>query len=346
MRAFTALTAGQTQAYDLGRRQPPAGCLRRHIGRCLVLGAVPVALGDLDALVDVELTFDSLRLHVFRLVARASGGGPGAPRGEVAPAGLGGLCDFRVGCHPPPRAVCASDCGRTLRFMTTTMKASEVEPEANGALGEEERIAALAKLPVGYNVGENAVEIRLLRPARRNPRRGAVAEQIESLREFGQHRAAVITRAGDVVIGNHMLKAALQLGWKNLDCFLTEDDEETALRRAITDNAVGDKATWDEAELAEVLDEIGAVPGIEQSEIDKLLAKLAPAAEKAEPTYPLVPRLNEHYDYVFVFCENETDWAWLQTTFDLRKEKSYKSSAVAKSHVVSVERLQELWERR
>jgi hypothetical protein len=225
----------------------------------------------------------------------------------------------------------------------TTMKASEVEPEATGALTEEQRLAALAELPAGYNVGPNAVDIQLLRPAKKNPRRGAVAEQIESLREFGQHRAAVITRTGDVVIGNHMLKASLQLGWARLDCFLVEDDDDKAMRRAITDNAVGDLATWEEAELAEALEQVGAVPGYDQKEVDKLLAKLAPPPEKVEPTYPLVPQLNEHYDYVMVFCENETDWAWLQTTLALRKEKSYKSSAVAKSHVVTVTRLQELW---
>jgi hypothetical protein len=230
--------------------------------------------------------------------------------------------------------------------MSGTMKASEVEPEPTGGLTEKERAAALAELKVGYNVGDDAVDIRLLRPAKKNPRRGAVAEQIESLREFGQHRAAVITRAGEVVIGNHMLKAALQLGWTRLDCFLVKDDDDTAMRRAITDNAVGDLATWEEAELAEVLEKIGAVPGYEQGEIDKLLAKLGPPPEKTEPTYPLVAQLNEHYDYVFVFCENETDWTWLQTTFQLRSEKSYKSTAVAKSHVVTVGRLQELWDSR
>jgi hypothetical protein len=43
-----------------------------------------------------------------------------------------------------------------------------------------------------------------------------------------------------------------------------------------------------------------------------------------------------------IFCENETDWTWLQTTLQLRTEKSYKSGAVARSHVVTVGRLQEL----
>jgi hypothetical protein len=216
--------------------------------------------------------------------------------------------------------------------------AAEVEPQAP----DFDAVAYLEGLSAGYNVGENAVDIRALTPAVRNPRRGAVAEQIESLREFGQHRPAVIRRSGDVVIGNHMLKAAQQLGWEKLDCILVEDDDDMALRRAIADNAVGDKATWDEAELAEVMSEIGAVPGYGGDEIDKLLKKLEPAGDKPEPTYPLVAKLNEHYDYVFVFCETETDWVWLETRLKLRSEKSYKSKAVAKSHVITVSRLQEL----
>jgi hypothetical protein len=52
--------------------------------------------------------------------------------------------------------------------------------------------------------------------------------------------------------------------------------------------------------------------------------------------------LNERYDYVVIFSENETDWAWLETRFQLRREKSYKSEAVATSHVITVSRLQQL----
>jgi ParB-like chromosome segregation protein Spo0J len=187
------------------------------------------------------------------------------------------------------------------------------------------------------------VPLELLKPARKNPRRGAVAEVIESLREFGQHRPMVVQHSnGEVAVGNHMLKAMLQLGWTEGDILLVDDGDEKAMRRAIADNAVGDKAGWDEEELAEVMQEVGAVPGMTEADIDKLMAKIAPPPKVDEPTYPLVPRLNEKYDYVVVFCENETDWNWLQTRFDLRKERSYKSEAVATSHVITVARLQEL----
>jgi hypothetical protein len=233
------------------------------------------------------------------------------------------------------------------------VRASDIEtaPQFNSGvvseqrpMTEQERLDELHTFPTGTKAADAvSVPVSLLRPAKKNPRRGAVAEVIESLREFGQHRPVVVQHStGQVIVGNHMLKAAKQLGWEHIDALIVDDSDEVAMRRAIADNAVGDKATWDDQELAEVMQEIGAVPGMNDADIDKLLSKLAPPPKIAEPTYPLVPRMNEKYDYVVVFCENETDWNWLQTRLELRREKSYKSEAVATSHVITVERLQQI----
>jgi hypothetical protein len=227
------------------------------------------------------------------------------------------------------------------------VKASEVEvedqtePGANvGTPSFDERVAFWAeKEPYAYY----RAPVSMVTLAKRNPRRGAVADAIESLREFGQHRAAVVQQAtGEVVIGNHMLKAMHALGWDELDVFLVDDKDEKALRRGLADNAVGDKAGWDDEELAAALKEVGPVPGLDDSDVEKLMKKLEPPEEPKEAVYPLVPRLNEKYDYLVVFAENETDATWLQTRFDLRREKSYKSNAVATSHVITIARLREL----
>jgi hypothetical protein len=229
--------------------------------------------------------------------------------------------------------------------MTSPVKASEVEAEPQDQpMTNVERLRLLHEFPSGEKPSDTVtVPIELLKLARRNPRKGAVAEVIESLREFGQHRPVVVQRStGEVVVGNHLLKAALSLGWTHVDALIVNDDDDKAMRRALADNFTGDKATWDEEELALVLKEVGAVPGFTDSEIDKLLNKLAPPEKTDDPTYPLVPRLNEKYDYVVVFATNETDATWLTTRFQLRREKSYKSNAVAVSHVITIERLREL----
>jgi len=210
---------------------------------------------------------------------------------------------------------------------------SDVEPEAE----PEPR----TDLPLGHV----RVKMAEVEPATRNPRRGSVADVVDSLRKFGQHREIVVQQStGQVIVGNHLYLAARTLGWEEIDAYVVDDDPQTALARGVADNATGDKATWDEQELADVLAEIGPVPGFDQDDIDKLLARVAPEPDeaKADPTYPIVSRLNEHHDYVVVVCHTETDWTWLQTKFQLRHEQSYKAVGVSLSHVVTVERLQEI----
>jgi len=225
--------------------------------------------------------------------------------------------------------------------MDKPIAADEVEPEVD--LTESHRVEQLAQ----YDNGYVKLPIALLRPAKRNARRGAVAEVVESLREFGQHRPVVVQRStASVIVGNHLYKAAVMLGWTEIDSLIVDDDDKQALRRGIADNAVGDRASWDKDELAELLDEVGVVPGFDDKEVMQLLARLEAVVEPAEPTFPIVARLNEQYDYVVIVAQNATDAAWLETNLELRSEKSYKSEAVAKSHVLSVERLQELFPRR
>lgn len=229
------------------------------------------------------------------------------------------------------------------------VSAADVEPQSSfeefkaGKLTiktEKQRLQYLKRLKVN---AYHRVPVAAVRLATKNPNKGDVASAIEALREFGQHRAAVTQQSnGEVIVGNHMLKAMQALGWKELDIYLVDDEDDKAMRRAISDNAVGRRATWEEAELARILQEIGSVPGFDDSDLEKLLDKLTPEADKDEPTYPLVAKLSEHYDYVVIFAENDPDWLWLQTKFGLRHEKSYKSQEVYFSHVLTVSRVQEL----
>jgi len=224
---------------------------------------------------------------------------------------------------------------------TEPVPANEIEPEGDDF---SEVPTYEVEPPEELPLGQQRLRVEWLETAQRNPRRGSVRDVVESLREFGQHRPVVVQQSTrQVIVGNHLLMAARTLGWEEIDAFVVDDDDDKALRRAIADNAVGDKAGWDDEELALVLKDIGPVPGFDEAEIEKALKVLGTEeVEVAEPTYPLVPRLNEHYDYVMIFCETETDWVWLQTRLQLRREKSYKSSAVATSHVLTVSRFQEL----
>jgi len=180
----------------------------------------------------------------------------------------------------------------------------------------------------------------------RNARRGNVAVIIESLREFGQHRPVVAQRGTNKVIaGNHLVKAARSLGWTEVEVLFVDDDDKKALRRSLADNAVGDTAKWENDLLAELLEEVGPVPGYDQEALDKLIAQTQPKMQVEDPIFPIVARPNEKYDYVLIVAQSEIDVNWLHQTFDLRVEQSYKSNKTSRSHVVSVERLQGLWEK-
>ena len=56
--------------------------------------------------------------------------------------------------------------------------------------------------------------------AQRNPRRADVDAIKDSLRQFGQHRPAVVREATRVIaVGNHLHKAAEELGWPELTIY-------------------------------------------------------------------------------------------------------------------------------
>jgi hypothetical protein len=180
-------------------------------------------------------------------------------------------------------------------------------------------------------------------PDSMNARKGNVAVIVDSLREFGQHRPIVVQKeTGRIIAGNHTFFAAQTLGWEEIDVIYVDDDDVTATRRAIADNATGDHARWDERILKDLLESVGEdVPGVDQALLDRL-AKLDEVPVEETPIYPIVPKPGEGYSYVVIIADTVVDVAWLETAFDLQKEQSYKSTLVGKSKVLTVERFRSL----
>lgn len=175
----------------------------------------------------------------------------------------------------------------------------------------------------------------------RNARRGDVDALMASLSEFGQHRPAVVQRATKKVLaGNHLVLAARALGWDSIAVAWVDDDDETAKRRALADNLVGDRATWDETQLKSLLTELDdagrrSLPGMDDKMLDKLLAEVGDDTGDA-PVMPINARPGEHYDYVVVVAMNEMDNAWLREVLGVRSVKSYKSERSGASRVITV----------
>jgi hypothetical protein len=175
-----------------------------------------------------------------------------------------------------------------------------------------------------------------------NARKGNPAMIADSLTEFDQHRPVVAQRGtGRVIIGNHTLKAAQALGWSHINVHWVDDDDTKATRRGIADNATGDQATWDKDALALQVQAVGPVPGLSDRELKDLEERLKPTEEE-EPTFPIVPRVGEKYSYVVIVADNDVDDAWLQTVFELRRERDYSNeNEISTSRVVTVGRARE-----
>jgi DNA modification methylase len=84
---------------------------------------------------------------------------------------------------------------------------------------------------------------------RKHPERNLDAI-VASLRRFGQQHPIVIDVNNTVRAGNGRLQAAIQLGWDEIDCVVTDLKGSEAIAYAIADNRTAELAEWDEDILA------------------------------------------------------------------------------------------------
>ena len=101
-----------------------------------------------------------------------------------------------------------------------------------------------------------------LRPFSRNPRRGDVAAIRESLEANKQYKPLIANRRTmEVLVGNHTLAAARELGWPEVMVQFVDVDDDHARRIALADNRTSDLAGYDEEELAALLGEFDDLTG-------------------------------------------------------------------------------------
>ena len=148
---------------------------------------------------------------------------------------------------------------------------------------------AMRQLPQTFAL----VAVDRLVPHPRNPRQGDVAALRESLDANGWYGAVVAQRGtGRILAGNHRWRAAVQRGAKELPVLLVDCDDATALRILLADNRTSDRAAYDDAGLAELLQEVQAAgslagTGYADADLRQLLADLGAAV--AEEDFPEAP---------------------------------------------------------
>lgn len=112
----------------------------------------------------------------------------------------------------------------------------------------------------------------------------------KSLTQFGQRKPIVVWK-DTVIAGNGTLRAALALGWTDIEITRVPDDwsKDQITAYAVADNRTSDLASWDEEVLLDILADLSeydliAASGFTDEEIDDLRA----IVEEAEPdvTHP------------------------------------------------------------
>lgn len=119
-----------------------------------------------------------------------------------------------------------------------------------------------------------------------NPRLGNVKELVQSLTHNGQYKPILVQKSTNYIIaGNHLWKAATELGWEEITIIKLDVDDKQAKKIVATDNRLADLGGYDENALLDLLGDIdlkgtGYVP----QDIDDLLAMLE---EKQTPEWAL-----------------------------------------------------------
>ena len=117
----------------------------------------------------------------------------------------------------------------------------------------------------------------------RNPREGDVGAIAESIRHNGFYGAVVAQRStGHVLAGNHRIKAAHDVGMKEVPVLWVDVDDETALRILLADNRTNDLASYNEGALTELLTELADSIGLQGTgydgdDLDELLGEYTDA---------------------------------------------------------------------
>lgn len=133
-----------------------------------------------------------------------------------------------------------------------------------------------------------------LHPA--NPRQGDIGAIVESIQANGWWGVVVAqSSTRRVLVGNHRLQAARMVGMEAVPVHWLDVPDDVALRVLLADNRSNDRAAYDDAALADLLQSILADAGtldgtlFDADDLDQLLADLAPlpAAEASDDTPPV-----------------------------------------------------------
>ena len=117
-----------------------------------------------------------------------------------------------------------------------------------------------------------------------NPRKGNIKELVESLKANGQYKPIVVQKSTkQILAGNHLWKAAKELGWAEINIVEIDVDDANAKKIVATDNRLADLGAYDEKLLLDLLGDIDLTgTGYVPADVDDLLALIE---EQSAPSW-------------------------------------------------------------
>jgi hypothetical protein len=112
---------------------------------------------------------------------------------------------------------------------------------------------------------------------RNNPRKGNVDLIADSLKRYGQYKPITVNaNTKEILAGNHTYQAAEKLGWDYIDVVYVNVDDVTAAKIVAIDNRSTDNGTYDNEQLAKLLEALPELDGTGYTfeEYDSLLAEM------------------------------------------------------------------------
>ena len=174
---------------------------------------------------------------------------------------------------------------------------------------------------------------------------------VNSINNFPQMlelRPIVVDENNVVLGGNMRLKALQEAEITQVRVIRAEDLTPEQKREFIIKDNVG-FGDWDIDMLANQWDLDSLIDwGMDAKDFD-MQQYDEPVDESEydeEPIYPIVPRMTEKYDYVMILAENEIDYTFLRTFFELEDMEDYKSTKIGMGRVVEFEKFKRLLDER
>lgn len=174
---------------------------------------------------------------------------------------------------------------------------------------------------------------------------------VNSIRQFPKmlEIRPIVVNGNMVVLGGNMrLKACKEAGLTEVPIVLADDlTTEEQKEFIIKDNV--NFGTWDaemlanEWDLNKLLDWGLGATDLAIQEIEELRSE---EEEEEDCIYPITPRLSEKHDYVMIIADNEIEYSYLKTFFNLSDQKDYKSSKVGQGRVVTFDEFKRIVDER